>query len=100
MLRLKKGVKMVDIKPQISLAATIATSVYDHFDADCVITSLTDGRHSKNSLHYSGNAMDLRTRNVNKDELLPLVNTLRKALGENYDTVLEKDHIHVEYDPK
>ena len=91
---------MVDIKPQITLAAAIASSVYEQFDCDCVITSLTDGRHSRNSLHYSGNAMDLRTRNINEDELLPLVNTLRIALGENYDTVLEKDHIHVEYDPK
>lgn len=100
MLRIKHSVKMDGIKPQIALAASIAASVYDQFGCDCVITSITDGKHMKKSLHYQGEAMDLRTRNVPKDQHIPLVNTLKGALGSEYDVVYEKDHIHVEYDPK
>jgi hypothetical protein len=100
MIKIKTGVKMVDISPQITLAVTVAGSIYAEYNCDCVITSLTDGKHSTNSLHYQGDAVDLRIRNLPKEARLPLSDKLRFALGENYDVVLESDHIHVEYDPK
>ena len=100
MLRIKSGVEMVNISPQITLAIQIAHSVYSQFNTDCVITSLTDGKHRENSLHYKGLAVDLRTRNIQKDQKIPLINTLRSEIGENYDVVLEKTHVHIEYDPK
>ncbi len=65
-----------------------------------MVTSLEDSTHGVNSLHYSGNAADIRTRHVPVAQLPSLHRALKDALGKDYDVVLEKDHIHIEYDPK
>ena len=48
------------------------------------------------SLHYQGKAFDLRTWHVIEE----VAKQLRTYLGKDYDVIVEKDHIHVEYDPK
>jgi len=62
------------------------------------ITSGNDGIHMPKSLHYKNRAIDIRT----KDMYLP--NTvkikLQLKLGKDYDVILEKNHIHIEYQPK
>ena len=63
---------------------------------EMVVTSARDGKHREHSLHYVGQAVDLRTR----DFVDMWVQYLRQALGEDWDVVAEKDHIHCEYDPK
>jgi len=62
---------------------------------DLYITSIREGTHSDGSFHYDGRAWDQRmNKNVTIDEM-------RAALGgNNFDIVLECDHVHVEYDPK
>jgi len=61
-----------------------------------VVTSTTGDIHMVGSKHYEGNAVDFRLppnyRKVARD--------LQEALGNDYDVVLESDHIHVEYDPQ
>jgi RHS repeat-associated protein len=69
-------------------------------ETKAVVTYTTNGTHSKNSLHYSGNAIDLRTRNLTSDERKKVVASLKEELGSDYDVIDEEDHIHVEYDPK
>lgn len=64
------------------------------------VTSMEDSQHGLNSLHYSGNAADIRTRHVPVSQLPALHRALVDALGRDYDVVLEKTHIHIEYDPK
>ena len=67
-----------------------------------VITSARDGIHSAGSLHYYGLAVDIRASEAwgyKYDEILALVDQLEDHLGDEYDVVLESDHIHVEYDP-
>jgi hypothetical protein len=63
---------------------------------EAVVTSTYEGTHSPGSLHYVNRAIDLR--------LMPnsalVCDKIRKALGTAYDVVLEKDHIHVEFDPR
>lgn len=107
MLVLKQGVDLTGVRPEIVLAMSVAAGVYDtHARADCIITSVNDGRHSRTSRHYVGLACDIRTKN------LPDLATKRKireqlalALGYQFDVVLEyldthNEHIHVEFDPK
>ena len=68
---------------------------------EVVVTSLRDGTHSDNSLHYKGLAVDLRTRHLTEDQLtfwVQLLKTYLDPLG--FDTVREDDHVHIEYDPK
>ena len=83
------------------LFATIAIcSQFNSLDKECVITSGTDGVHQHGSKHYTGEALDFRTRNMRRIEKAVLVNNLNEALGPDFDVVLERTHLHVEYHPK
>lgn len=104
MLILKQGVRLVGLTPQILVAVIVANEVYGEYRLECVITSGSDGKHGVNSLHNKDgicNAVDCRTRHIlvetNKKEIR---DKIKERLGENYDVVLEKDHIHIEYDPE
>jgi hypothetical protein len=98
---LKHGVDLRGIQPQMAVAYTIAEAIYwDKAGVHCVITSCSDGRHGPNSLHYKGMALDLRTSNLRPEQLHPVFNALKTALGVQFDTVMESDHIHCEFDPK
>lgn len=81
----------------LKTADAISTS---RFNKEIVITSLLDGKHGAKSLHYSGNGANLRIFIYTKDELVAFVKFLKDALDKEFDIVLEKDHIHIEYDPK
>ena len=65
-----------------------------------IITSTTDGRHMRGSLHYKGLAVDLRTKDLSMYETINYHTSLKSALCKLCDVVLESDHIHVEYSPK
>lgn len=68
-----------------------------NFSKDLVITCGLDGIHSAGSLHYSGNAVDIRTRHLTDDERRRALDLLRAVLGNDFDVVLHSTHIHVEY---
>ena len=95
---IKNGVDLRGLSPQMAIAYTIACRCYGQYD--CVITSANDSKHGPNSLHYKGQALDLRTRHLNGQGLQAVYLKLKESLGEQFDVVLESDHIHVEWDPK
>jgi len=66
------------------------------------VTSGREGRHSWGSKHYSDDALDFRVRYWKKAEAQQVATELQKAIGKDFDVVLEWDkvHIHVEYQPK
>ncbi len=69
-------------------------------NAAATVTFTTNGTHTTpNSLHYSGNAIDLRVWGLTDAERADWVRRIRDAIGYDYDVVDEGDHIHVEYDP-
>lgn len=85
----------------IAGAISVADQVYASAGAQLVVTSLRDGVHMPGSLHYSGNAVDLRIRDLNQGQLGMILQGLRSRLsGQGFDVILESDHIHIEYDPK
>mgnify|MGYP001568085421 CR=1 FL=1 len=73
---------------------------YEKAGYPLVITALTDGKHMEGSLHYKGQAADLRTRDIATPVLNLIVKNAKEALGKDYDVVLEGDHVHLEYDPR
>lgn len=97
---LKEGVNVHGISTELLLGLTVAATVYDQYGEELVVTSLNDSRHSRTSLHYSGNAADLRTNYFDRETQLKVVAEIKRRLGPDYDVVLEKDHIHLEYQPK
>ena len=101
MIRFKQGVRLTDLSPQMVFAAMVVDAVYRKHDiVDCVVTSGSDGEHSTNSWHYTGRALDFRTRNVPELIRNAVAQEISVSLGENYYVVLEATHLHCEYDPK
>lgn len=98
-MRFKADVDPGGIRPEIILALMVAERIWAQQGAEVVVTSMLEGRHSPTSLHYSGQAVDIRRWNLRDPEAA--VQALREALPANqYDVILEKDHIHVEWQPK
>lgn len=100
MLSLKPGVRINGLKPEILLAIQIVHSVFVANKKNCVITSCVEGQHSRGSKHYSGNAIDVRTRHLLPTEREAIEADCRESLGAEYDVVFETTHLHIEYDPK
>lgn len=108
MLHIKEGVRIQGLRPEMMLGIYICDQVFALSNYDCTITSCAEEStvHGFASLHYSGCAVDLRTKHLAKDadEIIKraksIVRSLKAALGASFDVVLEKDHIHVEYQPK
>ena len=104
---LKPGVRLKCLRREIRRALNVIEEVYINIAGhESIITSTDEGTHSPGSLHYAGQAVDIAlpgahnmyvrsTASVNV-----VVKKLKEMLGKDYDVVLEKDHIHVEYDPK
>lgn len=101
MMRIKPGVSVRALRPQLLLAVLAADRLMAAMSVDLVITSGDEGQHSRGSRHYSGLALDFRSRDlVDHETKLGVANALRECLGDEYDVLLEETHIHVEYDPK
>jgi len=98
-MKLKKGVKLTGLQPQILVAIIVADSVYQSKGVELIITSGNDSKHSVNSLHYKGLAVDLRTRYFTQDVAMAVTKEIAENLGNEFDVLFEKNHIHIEYDP-
>ena len=111
MIRLKTGVSLSGLSVQALLAMRIAEGVYEQHERTLWITSVNDSKHSQTSLHYSGNAFDVRTWNLEDVDEAKMVHCeIKEALGIDFDVIYEHDHrnkesgnnshIHIEYQPR
>jgi uncharacterized protein YcbK (DUF882 family) len=101
MMRFKEGIKLAGIRAEIVMALTITADVFrDVANAELIVTEITGGTHGRGSLHYVGQAADIRSRNLTKSQQTNVVLEMRERLGENYDVILESTHIHLEFQPK
>lgn len=70
-----------------------------------VITAGTNGQHKAGSKHYSGAALDVRSKNFpSRASKLEFLEAIRALLGPNYDCIFEgegtpNEHFHLEEDP-
>ncbi len=100
MLIFKPGVKFTGLSAQISVAIYTAERIWERAGYDLTVTCISDGKHKAGSLHYVGHAVDLRSRDIRDADLDQLITALRAALGYEFDVVVERTHIHVEWQPK
>ena len=98
-LRIKYGVDVNGLKPEIVLAFHIASVLYQEYGYDCVLTSGLEGKHARQSSHYLGFAIDLRTRDFPVDMAVKVAKELQARLTVDYQVILESDHIHVQFKP-
>lgn len=102
MLHVKPGVKFTTLRPvlvDIFMALNDISLILQH---DITITSGSEGTHMAGSKHYTGEAIDIRTKDLTDDQRQRLWFALKQHLGPHYDVVEEFNppHIHIEYDPK
>jgi len=100
MIKIKTGAEVNGLRTEMLLAITVADTLYTKHNVDCVITEGTGGKHGIGSLHYVGLAVDLRTRDMDVDTQVKVRQELQEALGRQYDVLREKDHMHIEFQPK
>jgi len=100
MLSLKPGVRITGMRPEILLAAVSAMEVYKAAGHDLTITACVDGKHSTGSLHYTGAAIDIRTRDLPPADVQKVLAQIKECVGGDFDVLLETDHIHIEFQPK
>tara|TARA_Y100000310_G_scaffold269543_1_gene282809 strand:- start:454 stop:789 length:336 start_codon:yes stop_codon:yes gene_type:complete len=107
----KEGVKLFGLRPEMLFALRVAERVYesanifqdmtDQPGARLVVTSACEpGGHSRGSLHYIGAAVDIRTRHAPKEDMEQTAGLIATALTDEFDVVLEDDHLHIEFQPK
>lgn len=70
-----------------------------------VITSIEDGDHLPNSKHYQGLAVDIRLNNIAPGLHDRLRTEVARLAGPAFDVIHEyhgtdRDHLHIEFDPK
>lgn len=98
-LRLKNSnVTLYGLSLEAVTAIERAMRVWNqHGMQSLTITSARDGNHMEGSKHYTGDAIDLRIWSI--PDPTGMRDELQTALGDDYDVILETDHIHVEWDP-
>lgn len=85
------------------LAAWRAEEICTLLGVRCVITSANDSRHMPGSKHYSGRALDFRTKHIDRGAgPIQFRDMLTQALGPQYTVILEdfageNEHIHVQF---
>lgn len=100
-MKLKTGVRPTGVDQGLTIGLMAADGVFSKYRHTMTITSLNDSRHSETSLHYSGAAADLRTRDLPDQETKQAIrDEIKEALTSDYDVILESDHIHLEYQPR
>ena len=101
-----------DVCKAIDDAQGTIAKVYWGANAKAVVTSARDGKHSRQTAHNDGNAIDLRITNLFPDrknsnkawygKVLEFAYTLSQSLQAlrspgRFDVVLEGTHIHLEH---
>jgi len=95
----KEGVELEGLSAIMTIVLIEAPSIWQKYGKNLVITSALEGKHCKDSLHYSGFALDLRNRDISIKDREDVKKELSSVLGRDFTVLLESDHYHVEYDP-
>ena len=99
---LKEGVSIDGCRAEILIAGiSIISPLFKRYGHQAVVTSGTEKvKHSvKRSKHYSGDALDFRSRYFDKKVQHDVAEELQERLGKNFVVILESDHFHVHYAP-
>lgn len=107
MVRFKRGVVAWDVYHELHYVlrhgGVLDRIFKEHAGRHCIVTSVCDGQHMKNSLHWEGKAADLRANDLEEDVQLAILADIKEELGPNFDVILHgvgaNIHYHIEYDP-
>lgn len=100
MLRFKPEVRVIYFDGRLARVLELATLWSLRVDVEVHASSIDDGvtLHKPGTLHGYSLAVDLSAETTTQVGTQALAEFLRRTLGGHYDVVLEKDHVHVEWD--
>ena len=87
-----------DLKLEMRPVLIAADKVWKKHGRELVITCTGGGVHSPGSLHYYGYAIDLRTNYFGTEQVKEVARDLISELPDGFQVIVERTHIHVEYD--
>ena len=64
---------------------------------DTYVSSMNDRSHMPTSKHYTDEAADFRTRDLEPVQVAAWAAMCRVRLGAGYQVIVEKDHLHIEW---
>jgi len=105
-LSIKDGVRVEKLHSRmVEVMESLTYLMEAQLGLECVVTSASDGKHKKGSLHYQGRALDFRTKHIPRERVVGFCNYVGAFLGNKYDVILEglntaNEHLHIEYDPE
>jgi hypothetical protein len=96
-LSCKAGVRLSPITPALLDLLSVLLDVWP----EAVITSGSDGRHRRDSKHYTGEAIDIRSHGLTREAKRTFRRRYQAALGEEYLVLLEdegrpNEHFHAQ----
>lgn len=100
MIKLLPGCSIRGIREELSLGLIIAGFIFYKHGALLELTHCTDGTHGIGSLHYVGQAGDIRTFTLTEDLRDKILAEIKLYLGAEFDFFFENDHFHMEFQPK
>jgi len=105
-MRLLSNVRTQGVHWQIMFAMQVADEVYKEIlGQEVTVTSLNDSKH-KTIVHYLGYAGDIRTRYDTGGAQWSIklkkriVAAIKAKLTKEFDVVISKNCIHIEFDPR
>jgi len=99
----KEGVDFTTLHPMIVYAWAHHLRLLEPYGYPLVVTSLADGEHMAQSKHYEVPCAAYDSRIwafKDRMEAREFCQVLAETLGDDFDCLLKKTHLHVEYDPK
>lgn len=98
MLLFNAGVQIAFYTPRLGdpFAYACVWSLRERIDV--YVTSIDDRQHGPNTLHGFSLAVDFGVAGNRMDQLERLHGFFARYLPLDYDVILERDHVHVEYD--
>jgi hypothetical protein len=99
----KDNVRFTQLHPAMVLAAIRAALIFERRGVPAVITSANDSEHMDGSRHFTGRALDFRTKHLtDRPAAFSIRDELRAALGPEFTVLLEdyglaNEHLHVQY---
>ena len=96
-MKIKAGVKVQGLKPEILLALMIIEPILVAHRQELVITAGIEGRHSAKSRHRLGMAVDVRSRDVPIAQIGKVEHLMHEALGDEFYIKFETHHYHIQF---
>lgn len=99
-ISLKEGMLIKEINPWTMEVLQCLLNVGMAWNYNPTITEGCGAVHMKTSYHYKNLAFDIRTNDLPEAKRVAYHDAIKEELGEEFDIILEGDHIHIEPSPK